>query len=1108
MRNTTSWRKDLEKELSRHLVYPSALSPREVCSVELGLYLLESLAPNQPASALWTLLTGHPFLAPKKEDLRHKIFNGRHLINRYKSRHLWDEALGRYAGIKESLRGYDVDAKKEKFRRRAVAFARERFAIYEKALASELPFLHRDIKWAESASYRMSDGHGGDYGVEIPEGALFTTPGARHILKQEHKSSAITVRWSELIKTARWMDKTETEREVQRHNWEHRLIRSARGGGNNGASSVQLETFDSKGRLALTDELQISGVTHFVGMVSSGKSTLMDVVAVWGAKKGLHVTLVVGDVIGALNRAQLFQNLGINAVPVLGSTRRAAHINSLHKALFARQSEPSIAHAHVGFRWLSTACPLDGLRRDENPEPFDVDFRPCTELRPVQIVSGNGSGPKYCPLYNACPYHQAQRDLVEAAIWIATPASLVHTRVAEQINQESIRFAELVTRRSHLVIVDEADRVQMQLDEIFSPNQVLCSAGGEGWLDNLEQKVGEQIGKNGRASVAGEQVEIWRRAHHQAQIAADAVYRRLLGNRELREWIHELYFFTDILIFDRLAQAMSDDSGKQTAHYKNLRKEFDQFIDRGLSGLFYERLNDEGELLATNKPLANFANRLLMSSDSHVLRRDMCAWVEKRSKGRLGKDLSEQMAERLEFALLIAILSDRLNVLIGRWKEVEELLGLEHSPSTLLYRPPLDYQSLLPATPVGNVLAFQYLHDEHSGAATLKFLRCTGVGRWLLLHLHDMLADEGVLGPHVLLLSGTSWAGGDPSYHVQVPVSGILRAPKEETDAIALSEFHFLPLRDEHDQAIKISGLFGERREEALRQMLRNLARPDNLSEDNASILERERDTLPDGRRRILLVVGSYKEAEVVREYLERERPDWRDRNEFVQLERDASSNTSDLDFTVKLPRGQVDQFAATSAWLLIAPLMSIERGHNILNKKNVAAIGAAYFLVRPHPRPQDLSYAVRSLNKWAVEVSSDLSRRLAEQPNLDQVGQSWRREANYRWRDLLRTDFIYSNLPQHERDLLTWNLMVSIWQIIGRLVRGGQPARVYFCDAKFDPVRAGLAAKSISLLDEMRRVLAPYFDNRVRKGTSTRDRVLVQNLYGPLFQALESMRY
>src|SRR5437868_2880078 len=126
MRNTTGWRKDLEKEFVRNWSNPSALSPREMCSVELGLYLLEHIAPEEPAASLWTLMTGYPFFAPQVDDARHMLFNARHLLQRYKSRHLWFDSLERYREVKGSLRGYDVKSTSGAIERRDVALCRNR----------------------------------------------------------------------------------------------------------------------------------------------------------------------------------------------------------------------------------------------------------------------------------------------------------------------------------------------------------------------------------------------------------------------------------------------------------------------------------------------------------------------------------------------------------------------------------------------------------------------------------------------------------------------------------------------------------------------------------------------------------------------------------------------------------------------------------------------------------------------------------------------------------------------------------------------------------------------------------------------------------------------
>jgi hypothetical protein len=112
-------------------------------------------------------------------------------------------------------------------------------------------------------------------------------------------------------------------------------------------------------------------------------------------------------------------------------------------------------------------------------------------------------------------------------------------------------------------------------------------------------------------------------------------------------------------------------------------------------------------------------------------------------------------------------------------------------------------------------------------------------------------------------------------------------------------------------------------------------------------------------------------------------------------------------------------------------PLLAVERGHNILNEDNQAAIGAAYFWVRPHPRPDDLTSTCscgQQLGRWhhdggdfgeTVEVASSAR----SDSWLMLTGRSW-----------LRLPWIYSTLPEEERSMVTWTQLVTIWQVVGRL--------------------------------------------------------------------------
>jgi signal recognition particle GTPase len=94
----------------------------------------------------------------------------------------------------------------------------------------------------------------------------------------------------------------------------------------NRMQQVRLELFDKeRTELRETAELSIDGILNLIGMVSSGKTTLITVLSVWAVQQGLHITLIVGDVMSALDRAQLFTRLGLDAAPILGASNRIRH---------------------------------------------------------------------------------------------------------------------------------------------------------------------------------------------------------------------------------------------------------------------------------------------------------------------------------------------------------------------------------------------------------------------------------------------------------------------------------------------------------------------------------------------------------------------------------------------------------------------------------------------------------------------------------------------------------------------------------------------------------------------------------------------------------------
>ena len=379
--------------------------------------------------------------------------------------------------------------------------------------------------------------------------------------------------------------------------------------------------------------------------------------------------------------------------------------------------------------------------------------------------------------------------------------------------------------------------------------------------------------------------------------------------------------------------------------------------------------------------------------------------------------------------------------------------------------------------------------------------------------MHELTAADGRPGPHVILMSGTSWAGASSRYHVHVPVNAVLLPPAQETEAIAKSEFRKEFLTGPDGNMLRLSGAPPSRRPVVLEQMLTQLATP--AIPGDPSPLASELDAIADpNRRRILLLTGSYEEAKLAVRILE-SIPEWAGR--LCRLVPD----DADLDHTWQLAgtgvngrgrtlrRGDIAGFAGTGADVLVAPLLAVERGHNILNQAGQAAIGSVYFLARPHHRPDDITLAVQAINDWAVRAARDgtFARLVSEHGSLDVAGSAFRQKARGLWRHLLTRRIAWSSLPRREQESFTWDQLVVMWQVIGRLVRGGVPARVAFVDAAFAPRDASLTGAdtpSTSLLHSMHEVLRPYFGPG--SSVAAADREIVGMLYEPFYRAVDRM--
>ncbi|WP_406385023.1 hypothetical protein [Streptomyces sp. NBC_01618] len=369
-------------------------------------------------------------------------------------------------------------------------------------------------------------------------------------------------------------------------------------------------------------------------------------------------------------------------------------------------------------------------------------------------------------------------------------------------------------------------------------------------------------------------------------------------------------------------------------------------------------------------------------------------------------------------------------------------LDVDEEAGFLKDQPPRELMAFVPEQPAGNLMSLEWQPTPSGDSGSLRILWLRGVGRWLLYHLHDLLSPEDIDGPNTVLASATSHAPAAPKYHIDLPVGLVLRTPKPSRAALAASRMFLRPGYTAGGRPVFVSGTGGDpqRRAQAL---LRNTAalclpRPGAATD----LLAQVRTMLAEGRKQVLFTVLSTRDAETVATYL----------NLHTTYTARHVVRDGDSPGPYGIARRQVATFPATGADILVASEGTIQRGHNLLNARREAALGAIFYLVRPHPPGDDSSFVLSLLG-------ADAMRRLAHPTDLslpgadaDDLARRLRHGARATW-SLFGQPILFSRLAEQRlRDAFAGNQLNSTYQTAGRGIRGDVPVLVYLCDAAWAP--------------------------------------------------------
>ncbi len=1110
---------------------------RLIVNVELGLTLLRDIAPSENAIAVKALLSGYRFPVPclQNEDNWRKVKIARFYLIRLKGE-MWERSLDEYICLPEEIRIFELANVNDIPQLGYTSIFPKRInSLYRPTFNKTPPHTLRKVKLASVGLWYAKISVAGNSHQEVP--IYIPQPVADLNLSntvtfenRQATNPSYSVSRDTLLEEAREMDRKLEEIGHKAENYHQRL------------SGVNFKLYDSvTNDYQNGEEISLDKLVHIVGLLNVGKSTLLQILIYHLAKKGLHCALVVDNVASQVRLASLFWfGLGIPTVPIMGQDR-AGQLKKVYEPILLNQGEDIYkGGVHPAWRWFSPVCPLLALNQSETiwefgDEPchqlYQKDFVAAKQEKDIEIEEKDDNELHTCPFYYRCPRHQVEKDIATAKVWLLTPASLIHSRFPRQVFSENIRFTEAVYRECNFLFVDEADRVQVQLDEDFAPDEVLLSNSENAFLNKLGLNLNPIYSSN-RTIMTADLFESWNNAQHDAQKTIDRICPILYQQEKLVNWLGYNHFTARSLFVRLIRELVNPEDTEETTKpkYKLTRSQKSrQRKQKILKGLFsLEQKERQKKLLGEldaflQAPLNPAQDKLAYIALSAIagnnydfvleeIEKWWNEWLKVHDITKPDDEDFEELKRKTYFAILIAVLENRLFFLIDKLPIIARLIDLHKLERWLINRPPYDYFPIVPNSPVGNILGFRYTKDYASNkGGKLEYFRYLGIGRYLLLNFPKLFDVDDIEGCHTILISGTSYAPGSPAYHIK-EIPKVLLTPAANNNkagdaGIAESKFYFRP-QQFNGKYIAISGLLPDRRKQADEEMVKAISYApgrtksflDRVFQELAEKAEEDSDNWRD-RSRILVINGSYVETNLLNKSFN---------NSYRSLKTDAikpliRDSSPEID---GIPRGKLEGIKNTPIKILSAPLPSLERGHNILNEDGKAAFGTGIFINRPMPVPDDWQATVRQLNAWTLDNVENAAFYLKEirvksnNLTLTTASKVFYGLATNKMINLNCRAMSYKQLDSQERSVLCWTQLISMWQVIGRLVRGGVPCLIYFLDIRFadnfakekkDNETSSLLVGIIKELEELMESEIPY------------EKTLAQSLYGAFLQALKN---
>lgn len=972
--------RDLTSVLRSHLESYEELENNEdtIIHVELMAVGCQLIDENLPLEDCWVTLTGYDDLViPKLKDSS-VLFRLRILFKKRFGKTLWANMLEEYFKVSRKHRLLDKDDEGDLY------FITPRFdpnrkAFYEEILKNPIPLKVNQQKFIESGEFTYA---------KKQQGYLVSKKG---IIPKDWSKKTDTLPYYREKKDIRIemplnlqgiAKKMDEELSSDSKVWQERVgpisLRSVKG----------------------NHQFAFKHTQHIGGGLASGKSTFRTVSTYWLVKeKSARVGFIEESVPQALERANELRQLGLKVVTLVGRSNRKKH-----------QKDYLLANPFESFAELSTSqsltslsdiCLIKTLANDTDDEV--ITRYPCTAL-----TKRNEKERRKCSLAHLCGIYKEWAALEEADVWITTSAAVLHTKLPAVIDPFERVIYKAMYDLLDVIYVDEADQIQSQFDNAFI-RELFAFGNSTHFIESITRELDAALGDNYHYADHEMLMEMRKTSAH----ASDVVWKlfeKVKKSKTFRDTIENRMLYLNYLISE-IAEQLAED--------ETLKDEIASTMRRFVKSATYSSVSFGEDplhaLIHTIKPVDKVGI--------------IIHWIKQKGIEIPSKIDGTKLYAKIELFVYLAHIENAMHIMIQMYPFIQE--NLQNKIDVPFLNNQGSFDPFMREAMTGVMLGYWYERPDGKNLGTFKMIQYMSVGRDLLEQWSTLYeASDCKEGPALILLSGTSYAPNSHHYHIAKEPDWFIESSRQQSQL----EQHALVLRDakNEEEPIIVSGVSSQfKRDQNLKKLTKELEQ--HIERELAHWKELGE------QRRVLLVVNSYEDVEVVGAVLEEMD---RYQNNYRLL---SQKNRSDIRW---FPRSRLEQFSHEEEEILVVPLLAASRGHNIIDKESKGALfGTAYFLVRPYPIPKDLSYFVQTLHG---NLSIFLQNITAQQLEYGKAMTKLRSKSRFLFNQMYQKPSFWSLLTEEQRIVLAWYTFIPTWQLIGRLLRGGKDARVFYCDAKY----------------------------------------------------------